>query len=74
MINEVKESLNPTLALIKELNVQIKNDEVNVDTVAKLATTMKFSAMKIEKVLKSNKLSASGGVHIPKEEMKEEDE
>lgn len=73
MVEDIKVALNPTLALIKQLNSEIKNNKVDPDTLTKLAATMKFSSIKLEKVVKDNKLSSTGGVHIPKEEMVEED-
>jgi hypothetical protein len=62
MIDDVKEILSPTLSLIKELNNQIKNNQMEADTLIKLSTTMKVSSIKLDKLVKQNKLKINGGV------------
>lgn len=62
VIEDIKKSVAPTLALLKELNNQMKNNDVQADCILKLSTTMKVSAMGLERAIKQNKLKVTGGV------------
>jgi hypothetical protein len=76
VIEDIKKSVAPTLALLKELNNQMKSNDLQADCVLKLATTMKVSAMGLERAIKQNKLKVTGGVEYipPTEEDDDEDE
>lgn len=75
-VEGIKKSIAPTLLLLKELNNQMKNNDVQADCVLKLATTMKLAAMGLEKAIKQNNLKVTGGVDSapPWNEDEEEDE
>lgn len=65
MVDDVKSIISPTVSLMKELNAQVKSGELDPDFLLKLATTLKVSGMKLEKLLKTKKLEINGGVTKP---------
>ncbi|MNB73729.1 hypothetical protein D3C81_451660 [compost metagenome] len=71
MIEDVKGAVTQTVALMKELNSQVKAGEIDIDFLLKLSTTMKVSSMKLDKIIKENKMALNGGV-TKKEEVVEE--
>lgn len=60
MNEEIKKALGPSLTLIKELNNKIKDDNIDGDTILKLATTMKLTSIQLEKI--SKKMSINAGL------------
>jgi hypothetical protein len=74
-MEDIKKAIAPTLELLKQLNVKVKNNEVEPDFIVKLATTMKVSAIKLDQYVKLNKLKLNGGVEYKQiEEEDDEDE
>jgi hypothetical protein len=64
-MEEIKKIISPTLTLLKELNVKVGKGEVDGDFILKLSTTMKLSAIGLDKYVKQNKLSITGGLTKP---------
>lgn len=73
MIDEIKQSLTKTLPLIKELNNQIKDGNVEGDLLIKLSSMFKLSALELDKIIKKNKLKINGGVTNLKKHEEDED-
>jgi len=72
MVENVKQAISPIVSLIKELNVQVKNNDIDIDFLLKLSTMMRVASLKIEKIVKENKTQLKGGV--TKSEIVEEEE
>jgi hypothetical protein len=63
-MEHIKKALEPTLILLKELNKKIGLNEIDGDLILKLATTMKVSAMSLEKHIKTNKMKIKGVIEL----------
>jgi hypothetical protein len=59
---EVKNAISPVVEMLRELNTQVKNDDIDIDFLVKLVTTMRVSTVKIDKTIKENKMNINGGV------------
>lgn len=61
-IEDVRDTLRPVLDLIKQLNNQIKSEELDGDTIKKLSTSMGLASIKLNKIIKDHNIDINGGV------------
>lgn len=59
---EIKKHVSPIVSMIKELNSQLKEDEINYDFLLKFSTSLKVSSINLEKIVKQNKNKLNGGL------------
>jgi hypothetical protein len=62
-IELIKKIISPTVALIKELNICFKKNEIDYDVLLKLLTTMKVTSIKLDKISKENNTKLTGDLN-----------